>query len=344
MAKASHLLSQLVFLVWTAFLTYRNGPYYTMLELCRNFQIFGVSLCVRRYVPSTNPLFLPLGYRKLEYDKEFTAPLNGKVCVITGGTRGIGLEVVRFLFAKGCIVLTGTSTLPSDSSPENIAKYKHNLLLQVLKTEVIDQTTKDLVANRLVVLPLDLTSMASVVKFANEISQVTSKIDYMVSKQGYRAVIETSFQICNGGAMFVPFRLTRDNFECHMSINYLSHCLLIVKLLPLLSSPSALSARAKSRIVVVSSGAHHASLGLRLHDLHSTSLYSVYHGYAQSKLALVMFTYRFHRWLQSRPDLSSQVTINCLHPGVCRTGLMERFNFFKLKFIQETPFFRVSGE
>ena len=141
--------------------------------------------------------------------------------------------------------------------------------------------------------------------------------------------------------MFVPFSLTGDNFECHMAINYLSHCLLILKMLPLLSKTNSL---VKSRIVVVSSGAHHASFGLRLHDLHSTTLYSGYHSYAQSKLALVMFTYRFNHWLQKQPDLRSKITINCLHPGVCRTGLMERFNFFKLRFIQGTPLFRVSDK
>jgi len=140
--------------------------------------------------------------------------------------------------------------------------------------------------------------------------------------------------------MFVPFALTCDKFERHMSINYLGHCLLTLKLLPLLNVPNPKSA-SNSRITIVSSGAHHASLGLRLHDLHSTNLYSIYHGYAQSKLALVMFTYRFERWLQTKRHLKSQVNINCLHPGVCRTALMESFNFFKLKFIQETPLFRV---
>lgn len=146
--------------------------------------------------------------------------------------------------------------------------------------------------------------------------------------------------------MFVPFRLTRDNFESHMCINYLSHCLLILKLVPLLAAKATRpdGVVSKSRIIVVSSGAHHASLGLRLHDLHATSLFSVYQSYAQSKLALIMFTYRFNRWLQERPDLRDALTINCLHPGVCRTGLMERFNFFKLKFIQELPLFRSASE
>lgn len=85
-------------------------------------------------------------------------------------------------------------------------------------------------------------------------------------------------------------------------------------------------------------------MGLRLHDLHSTSLFSIYHSYAQSKLALIMFTYRFERWLQARIGLRPAININCLHPGVCRTGLMEKFNFFKLKVIQDTPLFRSASE
>lgn len=136
--------------------------------------------------------------------------------------------------------------------------------------------------------------------------------------------------------MFVPYRVTSNHFESHMSINYYSHCLLTVKLLPLLATTPG-----TGRVVVVSSGAHHASYGLRLHDLNSTEVYSIYHSYAQSKLALIMFTYRFNRWLRDTQAYGHSVSINCLHPGICRTTLMERFNFFKLKCIQELPLFRV---
>lgn len=157
-----HLLSQVLFLFWTAFLTYRNGPYYTLLEVCRNYQIFG--------------------YRKLIYEEEFKTPLEGRTCVITGGTRGIGLEVVRFLFSKGATIVTGTSTLPADASPECIAKYKAVLLQQILQFSP-EKASLDLAtyAQRLVVLPLDLTSMSSVVNFASQITASVSRIDYLVN-------------------------------------------------------------------------------------------------------------------------------------------------------------------
>ncbi len=171
LTRATHLLSQLLFLFWTAFLTYRNGPYYTLLELCRNYQLFG--------------------YRKLTYEQEFKTPLEGRTCVITGGTRGIGLEVVRFLFSKGATIVTGTSTLPADASPDSIAQYKATLLRQILQVSGLEKGTATFLdatsaeyaryAQRLIVFPLDLTSMSSVVSFADQISSVVTQIDYLVS-------------------------------------------------------------------------------------------------------------------------------------------------------------------
>lgn len=165
LTQAVHLLTQVFFLLWTAFLTYRNGPYYTLLEVFRNYQIFG--------------------YRKLTYEEEFRTSLEGRTCVITGGTRGIGLEVVRFLFSKGATIVTGTSTLPADASPESIAKYKAQLLRQILQQSPekasLDLSAETQYAQRLVILPLDLTSMSSVVSFAAQITATIRQVDYLVS-------------------------------------------------------------------------------------------------------------------------------------------------------------------
>ncbi|OTF79010.1 hypothetical protein BLA29_007942 [Euroglyphus maynei] len=169
--------------------------------------------------------------------------------------------------------------------------------------------------------------MDSIVKFAKQIEKKFSKIDYL---------------ICNGGVMFVPFNISNDHFEQHMAINYYGHCLLIAKLLTLLSANVQ-----PGRIIVVSSGAHHASFGLRLHDLNSMKLYSTYHSYCQSKLCQIMFTYQFNRWLHYDRQSTNcpNVTINCLHPGMCRTGLMNAFNFIRyIRFIRESPLFRSAAE
>lgn len=143
--------------------------------------------------------------------------------------------------------------------------------------------------------------------------------------------------------MFVPFKLSHEQFESHMIINYYGHCLLTAKLLPLLVKKSNNNDR--TRIIMVSSAAHYASFGLRLDDLNSRNIFSTYHGYCQSKLCQVMFTYQFHQWLQNAKlngiELGQTIAINSLHPGMCRTGLLESFNFARIKLIRDTLFFRV---
>ncbi|XP_075678132.1 polyprenol dehydrogenase-like [Dermatophagoides pteronyssinus] len=299
--KFQIFINKFIFILWTGLLIYAVGPYYSIREFLRNLQIFG--------------------FKKLDYSKEFNGiDLSGKVCVITGGTRGIGLEVCRYLVEKNCHIITGTSTLKDDANDEMIEQTKRKLLAN------IDPLSIDNADNKITVLPLDLSSMNSVIKFAKQIKMKFLKIDYL---------------ICNGGVMFVPFNISSDHFEQHMAINYYGHCLLITKLLTLLSMNDQ-----PGRIIIVSSGAHHASFGLRLHDLNSMKLFSTYHSYCQSKLCQIMFTYQFNRWLYSSSSINCpKVTINCLHPGMCRTGLMNAFNFIRyIGFIRESPLFRSAAE
>ena len=117
----------------------------------------------------------------MEYNKEFPDSLDGKICLITGGTRGIGLEVARFMFSKGCTIVTGTSSLSTNATTDNILQYKMNLLQQLLNLEKVDSKTIEHYSNRLIVLPLNLTSMSSVAIFAEHVTQVIDRLDFLVS-------------------------------------------------------------------------------------------------------------------------------------------------------------------
>lgn len=283
-------VKQFWFLLWTATKTYLNGPYYSCIELNRKY---GLLWKVRKLSPD---------------DSDIPSSLEGKVCVITGGTRGIGLEVVKVLLKKSCYVITGSS------ANEQEIKKRHREILNELGDDI---------KGVLEIWPLDLSSMDSVRRFAAKIKLSSLKINYL---------------ICNGGVMFVPFQLTQDGFEMHFAINYLSHCLLTWLLLPNLCS-AAKSSREKSRIIIVTSGLHRAIGKIRFRDLQSTKFFSVYHAYAQSKLAEIMFAFKLHDYL-GEINKSNDVNVLVLHPGVCRTKLMSNFSWFNT--VQSLPFFRVS--
>lgn len=242
-------------------------------------------------------------------DGDIPSSLAGKVCLITGGSRGIGQEVVKSLLRKGCHVITGSS-----ANEEEIDKRRN---------AIIEQLGDD---NKgcLEIWHLDLSSMDSVMRFISKFKESLLGLNYL---------------ICNGGVMFAPFNLTTDGFESHLAVNYLSHCLIISHMVTNMAETGRQCGQ-KSRIVSVSSGAHRPHK-MRLNDLQSERLFSTYHAYAQSKLAQIMFVYKFNEWLASRSDIGQFVTITTLHPGVCRTDLMKEFNFFNYKAVQSLPLFRV---
>ncbi|XP_037569231.1 dehydrogenase/reductase SDR family member on chromosome X homolog [Dermacentor silvarum] len=208
-----------------------------------------------------------------------------KTVLVTGGSGGIGHETIRALLSLGARVIDG-----SPDTNFNKEQRKH-LLLDGQPTAQVE------------LLHLDLSSMASVKTFAENILKSESKLDLL---------------ICNAGVMLMPYQETEDGFESHMSINYLGHCLLTALLLPLLIAAGNKGPTA--RIVNVSSCAHKAAR-INLDDLHSRKRYSCYHGYTQSKLAQVLFTKSLAKRLQAKVI---PVTVNCVHPGIVNTQLYQR--------------------
>ncbi|XP_039708143.1 polyprenol dehydrogenase [Pteropus medius] len=119
----------------------------------------------------------------------------------------------------------------------------------------------------------------------------------------------------NAGVMMVPQRKTADGFEEHFGLNYLGHFLLTHLLLDTLAQ----SGRAghSARVVSVSSATHYVG-DLDLDDLQSSTCYSPHRAYAQSKLALVLFTYHLQGLLAAQ---GHHVTANVADPGVVNTDL-----------------------
>ena len=122
--------------------------------------------------------------------------------------------------------------------------------------------------------------------------------------------------------------LNSDIKVCH------SHFLLTNRILDLL-----LASR-PARIINVASGAH--KIG-RIHfkDVNLKKNYTLWRAYAQSKLAIVLFTYELAERLKG-----TGVTANCLHPGAVATNMgINRdtgFGTFITRMLK--PFFQTSEQ
>jgi NAD(P)-dependent dehydrogenase (short-subunit alcohol dehydrogenase family) len=113
----------------------------------------------------------------------------------------------------------------------------------------------------------------------------------------------------NAGGIFGQHRLSVDGFEMTFAVNHLASFLLTNLLL------DTLKASEPARIINVSSIAQAGGF-INLDDLQATQKYRMMDAYSQSKLANVLFTYALARRLER-----SEVTVNCLHPGIVATNI-----------------------
>jgi NAD(P)-dependent dehydrogenase (short-subunit alcohol dehydrogenase family) len=104
--------------------------------------------------------------------------------------------------------------------------------------------------------------------------------------------------------------LTEDGLETTFAVNYLAPFLLTNCLLDVMKRS------APSRIINVASVAHWNGK-LDWSNLQGERRYDEFDAYARSKLALILFNYALARRLEG-----SNVTANCLHPGVIKTKLL----------------------
>lgn len=117
--------------------------------------------------------------------------------------------------------------------------------------------------------------------------------------------------INNAGVFMQRRAVTPDGMESTLAVNLLAPVLLTHLLLP------ALTASGAGRVINVSSVAHLRGR-IDWNDWQGELDFDGYQAYAQSKLALVLFTVELARRLAGQP-----VVANSLHPGVVTTKLLQ---------------------
>ncbi|XP_071452648.1 retinol dehydrogenase 12-like [Hetaerina americana] len=214
-----------------------------------------------------------------------------QVAVITGGSRGIGLEVVKKLLKCEMSVAIGCRNVLSGE-------------------EVVKKIREDgILSGDVKVYHLDMESMTSVREFAVKVKADYPKIHVLIN---------------NAGIMFAPFKLTGGDdplnpvMESHFSVNYAGHFLLTHLLLPNLKNAGQEDIQ-HARVVNVSSIAHFAG-DINFEDIASEKCYMPGAAYAQSKLAQVLFTRHLEKLFQ---DSDIPIHVYAVHPGVCDTDLFK---------------------
>lgn len=139
----------------------------------------------------------------------------------------------------------------------------------------------------------DLSDLKQVQALAVRLKQELQRIDVLVN---------------NSGAYYTTRQQSADGFELTFALNYLSPVLLTTLLL------EPLKASAQGRVINVSSNAHYKGK-IKLDDLQSEHHFVGFDAYAQSKLALVLFTYELSRRLKD-----TSISVNAMHPGLVATN------------------------
>ena len=217
---------------------------------------------------------------------------------------------------KICVITGATSRIGVETAIE-LARMGANLVLpyrdmnkgEILKSKILKQTANDKVD----LVKCDLASFDSISQFC----------DYFKTNYNQLHIL-----INNAGVWDKKFSQTNDNIETTFAVNHLAPFLMTNLLLDIIINS------APARIVNVSSDFHRKGT-IKFDDLEGRKKFNNFQAYGQSKLANILFTKQLADKLKD-----SNVTVNCLMPGVVKTNLFDTVNpFIKffVKFIWISP-------
>jgi retinol dehydrogenase-12 len=223
---------------------------------------------------------------------------NNKTILITGATNGIG-KAAAIKFAESAKSIAFT--------------YRNKELAEDLKNEM-QKINPNLSINSFF---CDFSVQDSIRECADKIKNDLKAIDLLIN---------------NAGVVNTEYSETIDGIENTFAVNHLGYFLFTNLLLDLVKKES------ESRIINVSSAAHHFVKGMQWDDINYKDDFKMgLKAYGQSKLGNILFTKQLAKKLQK-----DGVTVNAIHPGGVNTSLGNQNNSLLgrvLKIILK-PFFR----
>jgi NAD(P)-dependent dehydrogenase (short-subunit alcohol dehydrogenase family) len=211
---------------------------------------------------------------------------QGKICLVTGASSGIGKATALGLAKLGATVVM----VCRDAN-------KGEAALSEIKRKSGSSSVDLLLA--------DLSSQKAMRRLANEYESKYQQLHVLIN---------------NAGVYYTKRHVTVDGLEAMFAINYLARFLLTNLLLDIIKQS------APARIINVA-GAYHAKGKIAFDDLQGEKDFDGQRANHQSKLADVLFTYELARRLEG-----TGVTVNCLHPGMVATDLIDKDKDFPVFF------------
>nr|XP_019545444.2 retinol dehydrogenase 14-like [Aedes albopictus]XP_029713191.1 retinol dehydrogenase 14-like [Aedes albopictus]XP_029713192.1 retinol dehydrogenase 14-like [Aedes albopictus] len=202
------------------------------------------------------------------------------------------------------VIVTGANSGIGKETARDLAKRGARVIMACRNMETAAQARDEIVKetgnNNVFIKKLDLSSQASIREFAADVLKSETKLDVLIHNAGFAETFKKSKSV--------------DGIEFTMATNHYGPFLLTHLLIDLLKRS------APSRIVIVASELYRfASVDLNnLNPVNSLPGYLYY----VSKCANIMFTRELARRLEG-----TNVTANCLHPGMIDSGIWRNVPF-----------------
>ncbi|XP_055592999.1 retinol dehydrogenase 14 isoform X3 [Uranotaenia lowii] len=212
--------------------------------------------------------------------------MEGKTVIITGANSGIGKETARDLAKRGARVIMACRNMETAKEA---------------REKIVDESQN----SNVFVKQVDLSSLASIRAFAQDVIDTESVVDVLIHNAG----------IISGRQV----KSSPDGFELTMATNYYGPFLLTHLLIDLLRKSS------QGRIITVTSKLYkYGSIEPELSNINPLMDYCLVPMklYNLSKFAEIMFTQELALRLKG-----SSITANCLHPGIVNTGILRQVPF-----------------